>query len=56
MREINNFENEQLTKLRNGLLPMLMNGQVTVSNKSEYEKKPLINQSLEILSTLAKAA
>lgn len=29
-RELNNFENQKLTELRDWLLPMLMNGQVSV--------------------------
>jgi len=33
-RELNKIENQQLTKLRDWLLPMLMNGQVTVGKSS----------------------
>jgi len=40
-REINNIENQQLSSLRDWLLPMLMNGQVTVGSiakeKASYE-------------------
>ena len=34
MTFINSMENQQLTQLRDWLLPMLMNGQVTVSDQA----------------------
>lgn len=36
-RELNNFENQKLTELRDWLLPMLMNGQVKVKDEMETE-------------------
>jgi type I restriction enzyme S subunit len=35
-REMNNFENQQLAELRDWLLPMLMNGQVTFMNERPH--------------------
>jgi len=35
---INSNENQQLTQLRDWLLPMLMNGQITVSDQSAQAK------------------
>ena len=52
----NKIENQELTELRDFLLPMLMNGQVTVSDKIEnnLSEEKIIEKSLEFWKTHGK--
>lgn len=43
-----NIENDELTKLRDWLLPMLMNGQATVTDEKQVEVIPFKNHQVEV--------
>lgn len=50
----NSKENQQLTELRDWLLPMLMNGQVTVSDESAFGKDEVLAMVAERSATYEK--
>lgn len=48
LRQTNEAENEQLSELRDWLLPMLMNGQITVGDNAENKASYKIEEEMRM--------